>query len=94
MVTGGWSDDSKLSTVELYDSRENKWRSVAPMGTIKSALRAVTVGPYVYAIGGYDGNKPLSVVERYDTRMDAWETVGQLKHGRYSFGVGVVNVNV
>jgi hypothetical protein len=79
MVTGGWSTDSKLSTVELYDSRIDKWRSVSSMKYKKTALRAVTIGNHVYAMGGYDGNHSLSVVEKYDIRMDSWETVGELK---------------
>jgi hypothetical protein len=52
-VAGGFVlPDGVTNSVVVYDARQNAWRPVAPMPTVRERLRLVASGRYLYAIGG------------------------------------------
>ena len=79
----------RLSTVEAYDPRTNRWQRRAAMPTPRNLL-ATAVAPdgRIYAVGGVcECNKTcrsLDTVEVYDPGQDAWTPRASLPAGRHS----------
>jgi N-acetylneuraminic acid mutarotase len=71
------------NSVLVYDPKNNTWRSVAPMPTIRQRLRLVASGRYLYAIGGFDlAGQSLTTVERYDPKSNSWATMNPMIESR------------
>ena len=71
------------NSVVVYDPKNNTWRSVTPMPTIRQRLRLVASGRYLYAIGGFDlAGQSLTTVERYDPKSDSWATMNPMVESR------------
>jgi N-acetylneuraminic acid mutarotase len=71
------------NSVVVYDPKNNTWRSVAPMPTIRQRLRLVASGRYLYAIGGFDlAGQSLTTVERYDPKSNSWATMNPMVESR------------
>jgi N-acetylneuraminic acid mutarotase len=71
------------NSVVVYDPKQNTWRSVAPMPTIRWRLRLVVSGRYLYAVGGAaPTGQSLTTVERYDPKSDSWATMNPMVESR------------
>jgi N-acetylneuraminic acid mutarotase len=71
------------NSVVVYDPKQNTWRSVAPMPTIRFRLRLVVSGRYLYAVGGAaPTGQSLTTVERYDPKSDSWATMNPMVESR------------
>jgi N-acetylneuraminic acid mutarotase len=71
------------NSVVVYDPKNDTWRSVAPMPTIRQRLRLVASGRYLYAIGGFDlAGQSLTTVERYDPKSNRWATMNPMVESR------------
>ena len=97
-AVGGWNEHEKLSDVERYDAIADTWTQVAPMQTIRYAVRCAVLAGSMYAIGGHDqaNGKALNTGERYDwtdyhvlvllfSMRNALNGIGQL-NGRFLRG--------
>jgi N-acetylneuraminic acid mutarotase len=71
-----------LSSVEVYDPRENVWASVAPMPTARADPSVVAAGGYLFAVGGWwgsgVGSYAISVMERYDPASNTWAKMASM----------------
>lgn len=66
-VFGGSQPEGKPS-VEVYDTKHDKWTSLSDMPTVKSEWTTVVEsGGIIYVIGGYSG-----IFEAYDTTSNTW----------------------
>ena len=63
-VLGGWNGNSYLESVEMYDTRSNKWVEITPINTARSYLAAAICDNSIFAIGGDDGSSDLKTVEK------------------------------
>lgn len=73
-VIGGYDGTSRLGTVEVYNTKTNKWRTVASMPTARSGFSAEVVHGKIYCMGGYNGTNSLKNIEEYNPATDTWET--------------------
>src|SRR5512137_2457182 len=70
-VIGGWNNKF-LDTVEMYDTRRDKWETKASISQGNLGVAAVVVNGKIYAIGGWDGVNMFNTVEEYDPLKDTW----------------------
>ncbi|XP_078493078.1 kelch-like protein 26 [Ciona intestinalis] len=73
---GGIDDLIYLNSMESYDPREGKWKSLKPMNEGRSGL---------------SGGDELISAERFNIRTNTWTNVGSLNHKRYGSCACVVN---
>ena len=83
-----------LSTVEVYDTKNNSWQRLADMPTPRLYAGAAVMDGKIYVVGGYRvidrRMKTLKVVEVYDPQTDTWERKQDMSIPRRQFGIGVV----
>ena len=83
-----------LSTVEVYDTKNNSWQRLADMPTPRLQAGAAVVDGKIYVVGGYSvidrRMKILKVVEAYDPQTDTWIRKQDMSIPRRQFGIGVV----
>lgn len=72
---------SAVQNCEVYDSRANTWRSIAPLADSRAyggaAAAGVTDGSDVYVVGGLrsDMQTHAPLLERYSPVTDTWHQV-------------------
>jgi len=74
---GGFNGTERLSTVEVYDPRKNKWSQGCAMLCKRSAVGVAALDDCIYVCGGYDGVTSLNTVEVYYPKTNTWKTVSQ-----------------
>ena len=83
-----------LSTVEVYDTKNNSWERLTDMPTPRLQAGAAVVDGKIYVVGGYRvinrRMKILKVVEVYDPQTDTWVRKQDMSIPRRQFGIGVV----
>ena len=84
--TGG-----SISTVEVYDCLENKWRLAESMMTTRSRVAVAVLQGKLYAIGGYNGLERLSTVEVFEPETKKWKRVSSISKPRSALGSAVLN---
>lgn len=75
-----WLNDHLLGffsppAVERYNPQENRWHTIAPMGTRRKHLGCAVYQDMIYAVGGRDDTTELSSAERYNPRTNQWSPV-------------------
>lgn len=86
-----------LSTVDVYDTQTNTWRTAPNMPTPRIAPKTAVLSNEIYVFGGYDRKGPRGekrnkkIVEMYDTRTDTWVKKRNMPTLRDSFTTAVVN---
>ena len=87
-----------LSTVEVYDTKNNSWQRLADMPTPRLQSGAAVVNGKIYVVGGFSwigipgvDTKMLKVVEVYDPQTDTWRRKQDMSTPRRQFGTGVVD---
>uniref|UniRef100_A0A2I3T344 Kelch-like protein 20 n=1 Tax=Pan troglodytes TaxID=9598 RepID=A0A2I3T344_PANTR len=78
-------------TVERYNPQENRWHTIAPMGTRRKHLGCAVYQDMIYAVGGRDDTTELSSAERYNPRTNQWSPVVAMTSRRSGVGLAVVN---
>lgn len=64
-----------LPIVERYSPQENRWHTIAPMGTRRKHLGCSVYQDMIYAVGGRDDTTELSSAERFNPRTNQWSPV-------------------
>lgn len=87
ITLGGHDGTDYLSSVELYDTTEQSWKTLPPMRHGKQLLPrhgcAVTsVQGDVYAIGGFDGQTSLAIVQKCVKDSRVWRSQPSLRTKR------------
>jgi hypothetical protein len=91
-VAGGRHvDDGPSDAHEVYDPKEDKWRTAAPMpkGSGAGGNAAGVIGDRLYVFGGeyfHDGGKVHAEVWSYDPKTDAWEAEAPMPTPRHGLG--------
>lgn len=70
VCSGGFDDNSPLSSVERFDPRVNHWEYVAELTTPRGGVGVATVMGRVFAVGGHNGNIYLNTVEAFEPRTN------------------------
>uniref|UniRef100_A0A8C2INV6 Kelch-like protein 20 n=1 Tax=Cyprinus carpio TaxID=7962 RepID=A0A8C2INV6_CYPCA len=82
-----------LLAVERYNPQENRWHTVAPMGTRRKHLGCAVYQDMIYSVGGRDDTTELSSAERYNPRTNQWSPVVAMTSRRSGVcGVGVIKM--
>uniref|UniRef100_A0A8C3EFX7 Kelch-like protein 20 n=1 Tax=Corvus moneduloides TaxID=1196302 RepID=A0A8C3EFX7_CORMO len=87
----GLLEDVSTSTMERYNPQENRWHTIAPMGTRRKHLGCAVYQDMIYAVGGRDDTTELSSAERYNPRTNQWSPVVAMTSRRSGVGLAVVN---
>ena len=87
-----------LSTVEVYDTKNNSWQRLTDMPTPRLLSGTAAVDGKIYVVGGFSwigipgvDIKMLKVVEVYDPQTDTWSRKQDMSTPRRQFGTGVVD---
>jgi len=73
VVAGGLDEnDYPQSSVEVYQTSFNEWRTICSLNQKRSGHALVSCGRYLYALGGRDGKTVLSSIERLDHLNKNW----------------------
>ena len=102
-LIGGFLRENKnggplgLSTVEVYDTKNNSWQRLTDMPTPRLLAGAAAMDGKIYVVGGFSwigipgvDSKMLKVVEVYDPQTDTWSRKQDMSLSRFGFGIGVV----
>ena len=79
-----------LSTVEVYDPIQGRWRDAEAMSMSRSGLGVAVMQNKLYAIGGYNGQKRLNTVEVFDAQTGRWSKVASMNCKRSAVGAVAV----
>ena len=75
-VLGGFSGKQRLSSVEKYVVKEDKWQQMAIMKDKRHYLSACTINDeFIYAFGGFFGSTEQEIndtIEVYDVEKNSW----------------------
>ena len=74
-VIGGWNGNSTLNSVEIYDTRSNKWMEITPLNTARFSLAAAVCGNSIFVIGGREiisFSSALKTVEKLSVYCRQW----------------------
>lgn len=80
-----------ISTVEIYDPAENRWRLAESMSTTRSRVAVAVLQGKLYAIGGYNGLERLATVEVFEPDCKKWKRVASISRPRSALGSAVLN---
>lgn len=87
-----------LSSVEVFDPKNNRWTEIAEMPTPKALHTASVIDGKIYVIGGgFRGNglpTYLSTVEVYDPETDRWTEERDIPTRRSGHKAEVINGNI
>ena len=90
-----------LSTVEVYDTKNNRWQRLTDMPTFRFLSGAAVVDGKIYVVGGYSSidrnganTKMVKVVEVYDPQTDTWSRKQEMSVSRFAFGISVVKKKI
>lgn len=83
--------DGPSDAHEVYDPREDRWRTAAPMpkGSGAGGNAAGVIAGKLYIFGGeyfHDGGKVHAEVWAYDPKTDAWEEAAPMPTPRHGLG--------
>lgn len=87
-----WSDHIDTDEHWAYDSRADRWFSLAPMPTARNSSAGAIVGNTLYVIGGRtvnDGN--TDAVEVYDPQSDRWNRARPMPKAQGGLAAAVLN---
>ncbi|MEM6899103.1 MAG: kelch repeat-containing protein [Pseudomonadota bacterium] len=89
IVGGRTVNDGNVTSHEVYDHREDRWRTAAPMPKAQGGLAAAAVGEKLYVFGGeyFDnggGVYPESWV--YSASTDTWDALPSMPNPRHGLG--------
>ncbi|KAK6044014.1 kelch repeat protein [Cooperia oncophora] len=92
-AVGGYDGQSRqcLNTVELYDSRANRWRSGEPLLEVRSGAGVAIYRDRVITVGGHDGPLVRSSVEMLGD--DGWMLLPEMSVCRRNAAIVVANAN-
>lgn len=86
-----------LNTVEAYDTRLDRWSSVAPLPIPLNHANAASVDGKIYVLGGLnDSSVAVGNTYRYDPAEDQWTELGLMPAGTQRGGaaVGVLGTKI
>lgn len=87
-----WSDHIDTDEHWAYDSRADRWLSLAPMPTARNSSAGAVIGNTLYVIGGRtvnDGN--TDAVEVYDPQSDRWNRARPMPKAQGGLAAAVLN---
>ena len=96
-ISGGYNKKSKLFTDSMIEVDP---LAITPTFTqcegmhIPKGYHSLTLhrGEHIYSVGGHSNQyKAMNIVERYDIKEDHWDLLPQLKQGRYSASVTILD---
>ncbi len=96
-MIGGNIDFGGLKSVEVYDTTNDTWTTLADMPTKRWGLSAVALKGKIYVIGGVTvGSVPTvyGSVEVYDPQTNSWATKSSLPTARYSLTSCALDGNI
>ena len=80
---GGFDGSKRISAVDVYDLRRERWTQSPAMHTARSGFGVAVVGnTSIYCVGGYSGSQDLSSVEVLDLKRNTWKTGPKLQQAR------------
>jgi len=90
-AVGGTSYSRLLKSVEVFDTKEQKWSSISPLQIPRKGLAVVACNGKIFAIGGQQCSwNCLGNVECYDPSTNKWTEVASLTSPRRNASAIVV----
>lgn len=91
IVTGGRTAEGNLDHTEIYDSKEDRWRTAKPMPLPQAGTAGVAVEGGIMVFGGeifVPQPDVFANVWRYDLSRDEWLGLPDLPTPRHGLGAG------
>jgi len=80
VVAGGVNENYvPLSSVEVYQTFFNEWRTISSMNQKRVGHALVSCGRYLYAFGGCVAKRPSSSCERLDSLNGKWKNIESMQ---------------
>ena len=83
------TERANVATHEIYDYREDRWRTAAPMPQAQGGLAAAAVNGKLYAFGGEffdNGGGVYPESWMYDPATDKWSALPDMPNPRHGLG--------
>ncbi|CAF3735659.1 unnamed protein product [Rotaria socialis] len=91
-VCGGWSGGSPTATIELYDTRADKWFPLPFNDRFPRAYHGIaTINNFIYVIGGFDGMDYFNSCRSFDLQTLQWNEIAPMYVKRCYVSVVVLN---
>lgn len=89
VVGGRTVGGGNVAAHEVYDHKEDRWRTTAPMPQAQGGLAAAAIGNNLYVFGGEYFNNGGGVYPEgwvYDARNDSWNRLPDMPNPRHGLG--------
>ena len=93
VVAGGRTSAGNLSTNEIYDAKEDRWRRASPMPLPQAGTASVVHNGSLLVFGGEIFSPEPAVfpnVWRYQLETDRWEAMPDMLTPRHGLGAGLI----
>ena len=94
IVGGRTAGGGNVASHEVYDHKEDRWRTAAPMPNAQGGLAAAAVSGKLYAFGGEffdNGGGVYPESWMYDPRTDTWSALSDMPTPRHGLGAVVLD---
>jgi N-acetylneuraminic acid mutarotase len=86
-LAGRAAGHGNYRTVEAYDPRIRRWRTMPPMRKARGGIGAATTSGRIVVAGGEESAGTISEVELFDPRRRTWARLPDLPTPRHGLGV-------
>lgn len=91
-VVGGRQSKTVYSAaLDMFDPKENSWKTMAAMPTPREDMAAGAINGKLYVVGGANEKGRLSVVEVYDPATNTWSTETPMPTARKGLACAVID---
>ena len=90
-VIGGFNGQCRIRSVDMFDTKLNKWTQCASLEVKRSTLGACVLNGLIYAVGGFDGTLGLQSAEVYNPITRSWRFIAPMTTRRSSVAVVTLN---
>jgi len=84
------SNGGSVSTVEVYDCMQDRWRLAEAMITNRSRVAVAVLQGKLFAIGGYCAER-LAIVEAFEPELKKWKRVSSISAPKSALGSAALN---
>jgi len=86
--------DRSIGDHDEYDPATNRWKSRAPLPTVRSGVAAAVLDGRIFVFGGESARRTHSEVESFDPVNDQWQRWAPMPTARHGLGAAVVGPSI
>ncbi|XP_055779063.1 kelch-like protein 10 [Salvelinus fontinalis] len=91
LAIGGWSGGNPTNVIEAYDTRADRWATIAQEESPRAYHGAAYLNGFVYCLGGFDSVEYFNSVRKFNPITCTWHQVAPMHSRRCYVSVTVLD---